>query len=1556
VNKATLTVTADNKARVYGDNNPSLSHTITGYVNSENATSAGITGAPTISTTATAASNVNTYTITSVANNLAAANYEFTYTNGTLTVNRRPVTVTADNKTRVYGDANPALTFAVAADGTGTSRGMYNSQTLTGAVTTAATQATNVGTAAITQNTVTNANNANYDITFVDGTLTINRRPVTVTADDKTRVYGDANPALTFAVAADGTGTSRGMYNSQTLTGAVATAATQATNVGNAAITQNTVTNANNTNYDITYNNGTLSITPAVLTYNATAASSIYGSTPSVNAGTVTGWKNGENASTATTGTLLFSTTTTGTSNVGSYGITGSGLTANNGNYTFEQASGNATALTINKATLTVTADDKTRVYGDANPSLTYGITGYVNNENATSAGLTGTPTISTTATAASNVNTYTITSAANNLAAANYQFSYVAGTLTINRRPVTVTADNKTREYGDANPGLSFAVAADGTGTSRGMYNSQTLTGAVTTAAIVKTDVGTAPITQGTVTNTNNANYDITFNNGTLTINKARLSAAGSKIYNGEIEFEASNLAVTGKDGESFAVSGNATMQSKNVQVNQRLANVNGLTISANGNGLLSNYEDLAITDTQVTVTAKNITLTAPVLNKIYDGGYTYNMTNADLTAMSSNLVGGDRVVGATVTFADSIIGGVTQANTGKNAGTGKSVTLSAVVISDGNDGNNYNYTLANTTNNIISPAALTIAAVNDAKFVTKTDAQGYANNCGSGVVCAGGYSGAVINGFVAGETTSNLTGSLLITRTNAGTEFSGAYTGVLQPSGFTSSNYNITYINGDYTIVAAQNLLVKVNPASTQYGNNPTYTMTAQYMSAGSAVINTLIPIDNGIITINDGAGGSANFVISALNPVYSTSGKLVVGGYSLSPTARTLTGGNFLSMTLTGSLTVTPKMLSVSDLGISGVAKVYDGGTNISGLTLNVNSAQSQVRSGDIVTISGTGTYADRNVGANKNIDIYIGLTGNDAGNYALSSNRIQSSTTSIYGTITQLASVDWVGPTTGGRWSNASNWADGALPDASNVGTVRIASGNTVIFDSALVGQVNSTIINNGVIAFNGANDFDFNSTVSGSGSITQSNAGVLTVSGNNSHTGGINVLGSSSLVLANTNALGTGVLNMNGGYLTLQSGVTLAGNLTVNGDFNMMSDISTLGNQTYNGAIRVHGGQTVTTNIYSVRTLFDNVKNVYLTPQIYDTGLTEDTQVRSFESSNGNITFNGTVKAHNNDSTKKISLRIDANEVTINQNIGGSISEIVAPSLYQSNKFGLDKGYFFNLTINEQKPNGKININADAVTAGNQKYGSAVIIGDNGNNGFTRTLISLDPSITFDSTIDDSVVGIHTLVTKSILDSSVSGISPNPFILFKDEIGSNKKLLSLQAEVVVRDIDGSQGRAGTLFIQESVYTRGDQNYTAESAVLGNGSPDQVMSLSSDNGNVNFNLSPPGTNGGVYVAGLNLNLLDDTPNGSLSGLSNRQGSNTLNVLDYKRPNPSAGLNDSINFLTNINRMMASNSTNIGIDELLVGSVNIGDIEDESDKLKCDSNNDVNCSLSL
>jgi hypothetical protein len=478
----------------------------------------------------------------------------------------------------------------------------------------------------------------------------------------------------------------------------------------------------------------------------------------------------------------------------------------------------------------------------------------------------------------------------------------------------------------------------------------------------------------------------------------------------------------------------------------------------------------------------------------------------------------------------------------------------------------------------------------------------------------------------------------------------------------------------------------------------------------------------------------------------------------------------------MTLVGSLTIKPKEISASSLGIHSVTKVYDGTTNINSQSIiDVNRAQSQVRAGDVVAILATGSFADKNVGINKSVTIDVSLTGRDAKNYTLPIDAQTQQSNGRFvnniGTITQLDSVEWVGAANDGRWSNSSNWTNGALPDGDNVRTVRIGTGKNVIFDSALVGQVGSSIVNNGSIIFNGANDFTFNSNVSGSGSISHSNVGVLTLSGNNTFTGGTNVDGSSRLVVASATGLGAGTLNVNGGFLTIQPGITLTGNLTINGAVNLMSDVLTTGNQTYNGAVRVHGGNAESINIYSVRNVYDNLNNVFLPPEIFVSG-TEQVLVRNLASSLGVITFNGTVKAHQNNLSKKISLSVEAPEVVINQNIGGGINSIVSHVEYLTKKFGSDDGYFYDLKINDQRGAGNIRINADIITAAQQRYGSAVIVGNNGSNGFIRTLISLDPSITFASTIDDSEEGKHSLVTKAISAELPQGNSPKPLLITK----------------------------------------------------------------------------------------------------------------------------------------------------------------------------------------
>jgi hypothetical protein len=492
-------------------------------------------------------------------------------------------------------------------------------------------------------------------------------------------------------------------------------------------------------------------------------------------------------------------------------------------------------------------------------------------------------------------------------------------------------------------------------------------------------------------------------------------------------------------------------------------------------------------------------------------------------------------------------------------------------------------------------------------------------------------------------------------------------------------------------------------------------------------------------------------------------------------------------------------------------------------------------------------------------------------------------------------------------------------------------------------------------------------------------------GVLTLSGNNTFTGGTNIAGTSSLVVASATGLGSGTLNANGGYLTIQPGITLSGNLTVNGAINLMSDVLTTGSQTYNGTVSIHGGINTPIDIFSVKTIFDSSKDTYSAPETYISG-TERVLLRSIGSSLGAITFNGTVKAYQNRSNyidsqnnliiKQISLKIDAPEVTINQNIGSDIASIVPANLYLGKKFGPNDEYFFDLKINQlpkvgdvypANPGGTIRINADIVTAGSQRYGSAVIVGNNGSNGFTRNLISLDPSITFASTIDDSVEGSHNLISKAISNVLPGNNDPKPFVDYQDVVGGTKKLLSIETLIGVRnpvDIAGKVEidpdplrRSGTLMIQDTIATTGNQTHSASSLVLGDGTADQIMLITSDTGDVVFNIAPPVNDGGVYAKSGSLTVRDDTPGGSITGLlgqGNGEFKSSTQPVAYDRP--ILNDNSSINLLTNLKNSLAQRSTDINADDAIVGSVDIGTMEDAGDSEKCDPKVTADCPVSL
>src|SRR5439155_10738595 len=118
------------------------------------------------------------YTITPTIGTLAATNYDFTpFVNGTLTIGKAHLTVTANNQSRFYGDANPTFTSTLS--------GFKNGETLatsgvSGSASFSGTGPSSTGTSAPDSYTITPAQGSlsgtNYDFTpFVNGALTITK-------------------------------------------------------------------------------------------------------------------------------------------------------------------------------------------------------------------------------------------------------------------------------------------------------------------------------------------------------------------------------------------------------------------------------------------------------------------------------------------------------------------------------------------------------------------------------------------------------------------------------------------------------------------------------------------------------------------------------------------------------------------------------------------------------------------------------------------------------------------------------------------------------------------------------------------------------------------------------------------------------------------------------------------------------------------------------------------------------------------------------------------------------------------------------------------------------------------------------------------------------------------------------------------------------------------------------------------------------------------------------------------------------------------------------------
>ncbi len=496
--KATLTAVADNKSRAYGAGNPTFTITYYGFKNSDNETS--LTQAPIAICQATSISSFGDYPI--VLSGGDAQNYDFTLMNGTLTVNKAAVTVTALAASSVYGENVPAFYCQYSGFVNGETSSVL---TTLPTMTCSASSASNVGNYTITPS---GAEAQNYSFVYQNGTLTITKRNLNVTPNDVARAYGNTNPLFTFNYSGFVNGeTSSVITTSPTAT----TTATVTSPVGNYNIT---CSGGSATNYNFVYGTGNLSVTKATLTAVADNKNRAYGAGNPTFTITYYGFINSDNETSLTQAPIAICQATP-ISPFGDYPIVLSGGDAQNYDFTLMNGT-----LTVNKAAVTITALAASSVYGENVPAFSCQYSGFVNGE--TSSVLTTLPTMTCSAGSASNVGNYTIVPSG--AEAQNYSFVYQNGTLTITKRFLSVTPDNTTREYGDYNTSFTVSYSGFVNGDNAGSISTDPI---ATSEATQTSDVGTYDIT---CSGGNAINYDFTYNTGTLTVTKAPLTIG---VYN---------------------------------------------------------------------------------------------------------------------------------------------------------------------------------------------------------------------------------------------------------------------------------------------------------------------------------------------------------------------------------------------------------------------------------------------------------------------------------------------------------------------------------------------------------------------------------------------------------------------------------------------------------------------------------------------------------------------------------------------------------------------------------------------------------------------------------------------------------------------------------------------------------------------------------------------------------------------------------------------------------------------------------------------------------------
>ncbi len=765
VTAAPLTITASDQTKVYGSALPTLTASYVGFVNGD--TSSNLATQPNLSTTATAASHVvgSPYNIT--ASGAVDTDYSFTYVTGHMTVTQAPLTITANDQTKVYGAALPALTA--------TYTGFVNGDTSTSLTTQPTLASTATASSHVSGNpysiTASGAVDGDYSISYVPGTLTVTTASLTITANNQTKVYGAALPTLTASYSGFVNGDSSASLATQPSLSTTATAASHLS--GNPYGI--TASGAVDVDYTIGYSAGTLTVTAAPLTITASNQTMVYGAALPTLTASYVGFVNGDTSASLTSQPSL-TTTATATSHVAGspYSITASGAV---GSGLCDQL--RLRRLTITAAPLTITADDQTKVYGAALPTLTASYVGFVNSD--TSESLAAQPTLTTTATTSSHVaaGPYDIT--VGGAEDPDYTIGYADGILTVTPAPLTITADDQTKAYGDDLPALTASYsgfvngdASDGLATLPTLSTTATASSHVAGSPYAITAIGAA-----------DPDYTIGYVDGALTVTPAALTITAddqTKVYGAELPDLTASYSgfVNGDTSDSLttspALSTTATAAS----------HVADSPYAITASGAVDSDYTITYVAGDLSVTPAALTITPDDQTKVYGAEL------PELTASYSGFENGDGSDSLTTEPALS----TTATAASEVAGDPYSITASGAVNAD--------YTISYVAGTlIVTPASLTITA-DDQTMVYGAELPELT---------------ATYSGFVNGDGSDSLTVQPTLTTTATASSHVDGSPYSVAASGAVDSDYTIAYAGGALTVTPAS-LTIAADDQTKVYG----------------------------------------------------------------------------------------------------------------------------------------------------------------------------------------------------------------------------------------------------------------------------------------------------------------------------------------------------------------------------------------------------------------------------------------------------------------------------------------------------------------------------------------------------------------------------------------------------------------------------------------------------------------------------------------------------------------------------------------------------------------